>query len=197
MIQEQAMAMKEPGSTDSAVAIGNLIGGAEGTRGSRSGTVRKATRGADRAMSAAPVSDAITAETTTGDGRWDGSPLARRRSQVESDTRGGRPSLRKDLRDFISEHPEGWDHDAWLGLVDHLREHGHDVADTDAIGSTLERERLEQMLQKIPRLGAQRVRLLTERFGTLWSLRRADTDEVAQAANIPQSLAARIASAIR
>jgi hypothetical protein len=109
---------------------------------------------------------------------------------------GGAGDLRSDLRDFASARPQGWGHDDWLNFLESLRNRGHDVRDHDAVGLALEKERLDLALSQIQGIGAQRRKTLVDRFGTLWSLRNADVDEVARLANIPRSLAERVKGAL-
>lgn len=42
-----------------------------------------------------------------------------------------------EIRRFSSEHPQGWGHDEWFGLLHTLSEEGHDIGDGDAIGLAL------------------------------------------------------------
>ena len=106
------------------------------------------------------------------------------------------PDLGADLRQFVSENPHGWGHGEWIGLLDRLRERGHSVDDTEQIGRSLERERLAATLEGVEGVGPQRVRSIVDRYETLWSLRQADVDDVAQSAKIPRPLAERIKAAV-
>jgi hypothetical protein len=110
--------------------------------------------------------------------------------------RGSKPNMRSDLREFASTRPDGWSHDEWLGLLDSLRERGHDTSDTETIGRDLERERLSVTLERIPGLGPRKVDALVDRFGTLWSLRQANAEEIASVPTIPRNLAERIVEAV-
>lgn len=111
---------------------------------------------------------------------------ARRRKEKEVD------QLQADLRAFAIARPGGWNHDDWESFVGHLAERGHDVADRDAIGLRLERERLAVALQGIEGLGPKRVHALVERFQTLWSLRHAGAADVATVAGMTRPLAERV-----
>lgn len=111
--------------------------------------------------------------------------------------RGEKRSLRSDLREFVGKFPHGWGHDEWRGLVDRLRERGHDAGDEDQLGASLERERLSMKLESVQGVGPQRARSLVDRFGTLWNLRHATLDEIAGAAKIDRSLAERIQQSLR
>ena len=95
----------------------------------------------------------VRVRSTTGERGPDG-PLAQ-------------PDLRGELRRFVGEHPQGWRHDDWLGLLDRLRERGHEVGDPDAVGSSLERERVAVTLEGVKGIGPQRIRSIVERYGTL------------------------------
>lgn len=106
------------------------------------------------------------------------------------------PDLRSDLRDFVRQNPQGWGHDEWTGLLGRLRERGHQ-GNEEQIGSALERERLAMKLEEMEGVGPQRVKSLVDRFGTLYSLRHAAADEVAEAAKIPRELAEKITRTLR
>lgn len=108
----------------------------------------------------------------------------------------GKADLRSDLREFVRQNPEGWGHDEWTGLVGQLRERGHKGSE-EQLGSALERERLAMKLEEVEGLGPQRVKTLVDRFGTLYSLRHADADEVAKEAKIPRELAEKITRKLR
>lgn len=100
--------------------------------------------------------------------------------------------LQKDLRDFASARPAGWNHEDWLVFLESLKERGHNINDRDAIGLALERERLDLALSRVKGIGPQRRRALIERYGNVWSLRTADPDEVAKVAGIKRELAERV-----
>ena len=101
-------------------------------------------------------------------------------------------NLRADLREFASARPEGWNHDDWVGFLDHLRGRGHDVSDSDEVGMSLERERLTVQLEQVPGMGPRRVEALVGRFHTLYSLRQADVDSVAEVPGMNRALAERV-----
>lgn len=105
---------------------------------------------------------------------------------------GNGSDLRADLREFARGRPQGWNHEEWLGFVEHLRGRGHNINDQEAIGSLLERERIGVLLEKVPGLGAQRIRALSDAFGNVWRLREADADEIARTAKIPRDVAQRV-----
>jgi hypothetical protein len=144
-----------------------------------------------------------TADTTTGKamGGADASSRART-STTEPGTgsrarRGAPPKsdgadLRSDLREFAKGRPQGWNHEEWLGFIEQLRGKGHNINDQEAIGSMLERERIGVLLEKVPGLGAQRIRSLAEAFGNVWRLREADADQIARTAKLPRDVAQRV-----
>lgn len=105
------------------------------------------------------------------------------------------PDLRKDLRDFASGRPQGWNHEDWEQFLQDLQARGHNINDRDQIGMLLERERLNMKLESVEGLSPQRRKTLTEEFGTLWSLRNAGADEIARRANVPRELAEKVANA--
>jgi hypothetical protein len=107
-----------------------------------------------------------------------------------------RPDVRRHLRQFVTEHPAGWGHDDWLALLGRLQAEGHEVHDPDAIGVALERERLSAILGGIQGMGAQRIRSLSERYGSLWNLRQAGVEDLATSSRLPRAIAERIQSAI-
>jgi hypothetical protein len=109
---------------------------------------------------------------------------------------GKAPNLKKHLKDFASGRPQGWTHDDWESFLGHLRTQGHDTSNADAIGLALERERLSLALQQVEGLGPRRIKNLADRFTTVWSLRNADVEAIAEVANVPRDLAERIKSSV-
>lgn len=109
---------------------------------------------------------------------------------------GKRSDLRTDLRQFATERPQGWDHHEWTGLLDQLRERGHDTSDADSIGMSLERERLNLALERVEGLGPQKRKALVDRYSTLWSLRQAGSDEIASTAKVSREVADRVKSSL-
>jgi excinuclease ABC subunit C len=101
-------------------------------------------------------------------------------------------NLRADLREFASARPGGWNHDDWVGFLDHLRGRGHDVSDSDSVGVSLERERLAVHLEQIPGMGPRRVDALVNRYHTLYSLSHAGVDELAEVPGMNRALAERV-----
>lgn len=107
--------------------------------------------------------------------------------------------LATELRRFVDGHPEGWNHGDWLGFLHALSEGGHDTSDGDAIGLALETERLSRYLEgmKIKGLGPKRIAALAGHFGTLWNLRSASLEELAQLPKVPRAMAEQILEALR
>lgn len=118
----------------------------------------------------------------------------RRRSGATTSARGG---MLPELRRFVVEHPAGWSHDEWVGLLGTLAARGHDTTDADAIGLALERERLNLVLAGIPGLGERRRTTLLDRYPRLWNLQQAGAEEIAQLPGLNAGLATRIVEAIR
>ena len=103
-------------------------------------------------------------------------------------------ALDQELLRFAQEHPQGWGHQEWLGLLAHLGAEGFDVSDPDGIGLGLEHHRLALVLRRmeIKGLGPRRIEALAYRFGTLWNLMTAPLDDVAQVPGVPRSLAEQV-----
>lgn len=110
-----------------------------------------------------------------------------------------RARLRDDLRSFVSEHPSGWDHQDWLGLLSSLETKGIDVSETETIGLELERERVRQRLAEleISGLGPKRRDALAERFPTWWNLQHASTEQIAEIGSIHRALAEKVVRALQ
>lgn len=144
---------------------------------------------------ATPAKKANGAKSTGAGATGAGSKAASGKGSATK--RDSKPDLRTDLREFASARPEGWSHDEWLGLLDSLRERGHNISDSESIGRELERERLSVTLERVPGLGPKKVEAVAARFGTLWSLRHASAEEIASVPSIPRNLADRIAETVR
>ena len=106
--------------------------------------------------------------------------------------------MKERLKDFVERHPEGWNHDDWLGLLTELQDGGADVSQPDAVGAQLERTRLRWVLDKhpVPGLGPKRRAALVDRFETLGQLRSASVAEVAEVPSINKALAEKVIGAI-
>ena len=139
--------------------------------------------------------DAGTKKRTAGSGKSAAKTEAPKSGRAPR-ARAAGPDLNADLRQFVSENPNGWGHDEWLSLLHRLQERGHSVEDTEQIGRTLERERLTATLQRVQGVGPQRVKAITDRYGNIWNLLYADVDDLVQATNIPRSLAERIKASV-
>jgi excinuclease UvrABC nuclease subunit len=92
---------------------------------------------------------------------------------------------------------QGWGHDDWLHLLDHLRARGHELHDLDAVGAMLERERLILRLKRIDGMGPRRINALSDRYASVWDLIQADADDLARSARIPRALAERVRSVVQ
>lgn len=102
------------------------------------------------------------------------------------------------IRAFVQAHPEGWGHPEWLGLLSELEAAGVDVTDTEAVGATLERERLAAELRRIEvkGLGPKRIEAIADEFRTLWNLRHATAEEVAGIRTVPSDVADAVVDAL-
>lgn len=102
------------------------------------------------------------------------------------------------LQTFVEAHPEGWNHEEWLGLLADLEGEGVDVSEHDDIGARLERTRLEWELKRrsVAGLGPKRIEALGKRFGTLWRLRHASADEIARVPSMNRQIAEKVLSAL-
>jgi hypothetical protein len=108
-------------------------------------------------------------------------------------------ALHKELRRFVRDHPHGWGHDDWLRLLFHLSENGVDTANEDAIGLALEGERLKNTLANlgVKGLGPKRIEAVADRYGTVWNLKDASWEAVAELPGIPETLARELVRRIR
>lgn len=102
------------------------------------------------------------------------------------------------LHEFVKSHPEGWNHEDWLGLLADLDRAGVDVSEPHEIGVQLERTRLSWELQRhaAPGLGPKRTEALAKRFGTLGALRHASVDEIARVPSMTRALAEKVRRAL-
>jgi hypothetical protein len=107
-------------------------------------------------------------------------------------------SIRDQLTAFVEDHPDGWDHAEWVGFLQALDQQGIDVSDPDDLGLKLENTRLSWELQRraVPGLGPKRIDAVVGRFGTLWSLRQATPDEIAEIPTIHKGLAEKLSDAL-
>ena len=107
--------------------------------------------------------------------------------------------MKERLREFVERHPDGWNHQEWTGLLAELERSGAETTDPERVGRALERTRLEWELARrsVKGLGPKRSEALAERFGTLWRLRQASVDDVAQVPTINRSLAEKVVQAMQ
>lgn len=103
------------------------------------------------------------------------------------------------LREFVEDHPDGWSHHDWLGLLAQLTDEGVDTSDPDHIGSTLERERMAAVLERAPvkGLGPKRREALAQRFGSVWQLQHATVEDITALPSFHKGLAQALVEALR
>lgn len=176
--------------------------GAEGKaraprKGAKAAPAEGAAGAADSGAAATPAAGTAKRGTRTAAGTGTARGGGARKAAAGGDGATRQPDLAGDLREFVGRHPEGWNHQEWSGLLDDLRARGHDVSDTGAVGRMLERERIGAALDGVPGLGAKRVQTLSERFETLWHLRQASVDDVAQLPGITRPLAEKVVERVR
>jgi hypothetical protein len=106
-------------------------------------------------------------------------------------------NLTERLEAFIENHPDGWDHTEWLALLAELRQAGVD-REPDEIGWLLENERLAAALRGfgVRGLGPKRIDAVVQRFGSLWNLRQASPEAIADIDIIPSKLAGSVRAAL-
>lgn len=171
------MPPKKPGSTENQAGMSEEAGGKQRTPAAAKPAAKKAP----------------TKKTTAKAGTAKAGTAAGTRAGAK---RAAGPDLQGDLRQFVRDNPHGWGHDEWLGLLDQLRSRGHSVDDTEEIGRQLERERLATRLEGVQGVGPQRVKTISQHFGSIWGLMYADVDDLARSANIPRPLAERIKASV-
>lgn len=193
------------GAKSSATGAGGRKGGA-GRKSSAAGTSAKKSNGPGSAPKKTGAAKKSTGAGKTGAAKSGGSRGAgksaggtRKSSAGAKGTgasTGASAKLRNDLREFVQAHPGGWGHNEWIGLVNLLRDRGHDTSDTDAIGMALERERLTLVLERVPGLGAQRVNAIADKYPRIWNLMQTGAEELAMAANLPKAVAKKVKDAL-
>ncbi|HEX7241820.1 MAG TPA: hypothetical protein VF263_16180 [Longimicrobiaceae bacterium] len=145
-----------------------------------------------RSTGATAVAATAVAAAAAGVAAGAAGAAKKRSSGGASKPRGGAAKaasgLAADLRDFVTRFRE-WGHSEWLGLLEELRGKGHDVADTQSVGMQLERERLASRLEGVEGMTAKRVQAVVGRYGTLYSLRQASTEELAGVSGMNFALA--------
>ncbi|MDP2957243.1 MAG: helix-hairpin-helix domain-containing protein [Longimicrobiales bacterium] len=107
--------------------------------------------------------------------------------------------FRGQLRDFISEHREGWSHHEWLELLAQLSDGGLDTSDPEGIGTALEQERVLAFLEGLglKGLGPKRREALAGHFRRMWDLERASVEDIAEVPSFHKGLAEAIHEALR
>jgi hypothetical protein len=190
-----AAAKKSAGRAADGAAQAAKSGGAAGARKQAAGS---------RGSAATTRSDSTTAaesrpaKKTTGKraakSPAKGGAKSAAKGSAKSARGGGKADLQGELRQFITENPEGWGHEQWQGLLGRLGERGYDTSSPDQVGMQLERERLHSRLQGVEGVSAQRARTIADRFGTLYSLRHADVDEIVRETKVSRDVAERIKS---
>lgn len=107
--------------------------------------------------------------------------------------------FRGQLRDFVNEHREGWNHHEWLGLLAQLSDAGVDTSDPEGIGTALEQERVLAFLEglELRGLGPKRREALAAHFPRMWDLERASVEDIAEVPSFHKGLAEAIYEALR
>jgi len=102
------------------------------------------------------------------------------------------------LKSFVTEHPEGWDHGSWEGLLEELEAAGISTEDPQSIGRELEYERLSQMLEglRVKGIGPKRRQVLVTTYGRVWELRGAPAGEIARLPSFNPKLAEQLVEAL-
>ena len=102
------------------------------------------------------------------------------------------------LKTFVERHPEGWNHEEWLGLLSELQREGQDVPEPATVGRELEMIRLEAELERraVRGIGPKRRAALVDRFGSFGGLRMASIEDVAQVPSITKTLAEKVVRAV-
>lgn len=149
-----------------------------------SGTAAKASKAAKPAKPAADGAAAAPKKRTAAKAA-DGASA----KPASSSSAKGRDG---EVRRFARENVGGWNHGQWLDLLGRLRDGGHDTADEDSIGLSLERERLTAVLEDVEGLGPRKAQAIVKRFDTVYSLNHASDDELHGVSGITPELAQRI-----
>lgn len=95
------------------------------------------------------------------------------------------------LKDFVDGHIHGWSHEDWHRLLEHLAADGHDVSDRGDLGLRLERAHILATLERLalPGIGPRRREHVADRFASLWQLRHASVEEIAETPTFHRGLA--------
>lgn len=101
-------------------------------------------------------------------------------------------AVQRDLiEQFLDENPNGWNHDAWNGLLGRMAEAGIDTTNPEAIGLQLEQSRIRRILMgaQIKGLGPKRIETVISHYPTLWTLKCASEKDLAMIPNFFPRLA--------
>ncbi|MBT8337027.1 MAG: hypothetical protein KJO11_10515 [Gemmatimonadetes bacterium] len=95
------------------------------------------------------------------------------------------------LKEFVSGHIHGWSDDDWRELLATLAEEGHDVDDTGTLGLRLERAHILSTLERLalPGIGPRRREHVADHFPSLWTLRNASVEQLAELPSFHRGLA--------
>ena len=95
------------------------------------------------------------------------------------------------LKEFVDRHIHGWSDEDWRGLLGHLADEGHDVDDTGTLGLRLERAHILSTLERLalPGIGARRREHVADHFPSLWVLRNASVEQLAELPSFHRGLA--------
>lgn len=192
-----AAAKKSAGKADGGAGQAAKSGGTAGARkqaASSRGSAATTRSDSTNAAESQPAKKTAGAAKSPAKGAAKSPAKGGAKSAAKTSRGAGKPDLREDLRQFVSENPEGWGHEQWQGLLGRLGERGHDTSNPDQIGMQLERERLHSRLQGMEGVSAQRARSIADRFGTMYSLRHADVDEIVRETKVSRDVAERIKS---
>lgn len=185
--QGSAPAAESTTANSAAGATTGKAGGAGAAKGA--GGAKGASKGAAKSAGAAKSGaskDSGAAKTASRGGGAKGGSGAKPKAD-----------LRQDLREFASGRPDGWNHEDWMGFLEHLQSRGHNINDRDQIGTMLERERLAVVLERVQGMGPARVNSIAERYGNIWNLRNTSAEDLSRDASIPQPLAEKVVQAVR
>jgi hypothetical protein len=97
----------------------------------------------------------------------------------------------REVRAFVHAHRDGWNHNEWLGFIDHLRVLGCESPDLDQVGLTLEKERIRALLSNsgIRGLGPKRIEAIAEEFSSWNQLLEADPSDLSSRTGVPFGIA--------
>ena len=106
--------------------------------------------------------------------------------------------VRERLEGFLDAHPDGWYDGDWRGFVDELQSAGVELDNVDEIGLELERGRLLRTLAAcdVRGLGPKRRAAIATRYGTIWNLRQASPDDVANVPGMNRQIADEVKAAL-